>query len=178
MTAVNEWCSPSETRILRPSSIPAESTSTVKVMTASVSCLTNKERSNAARPGSCELEGPVLREAQNGVDARRRERSRHARAGRAALVVAKADPGTARNGKTPVARRHFKTPIAGLNAKAASVPPSSHSEGKDLDETVGEKAEAEAGDRVDDAVGETGDLVLERAPDPEAELEASAFGPS
>lgn len=48
-------------------------------------------------------------------------------------------------------------------------------EGKDLDETVGEKAGG-AGDRVDDAVGETGDLVLERAPDPEAELEASAFG--
>ena len=125
---------------------------------------------------SCELEGPVLREAQNGVDARRRERSRHARAGRAALVVAKADPGTARNGKTPVARRHFKTPDRGIERKGgvrAALEPLL--EGKDLDETVGEKAGG-AGDRVDDAVGETGDLVLERAPDPEAELEASAFG--
>ena len=113
-----------------------------------------------------------MREAQNGVDARRRERSRHARAGRAALVVAKADPGTARNGKTPVARR----PDRGIERKGgvrAALEPLL--EGKDLDETVGEKAGG-AGDRVDDAVGETGDLVLERAPDPEAELEASAFG--
>lgn len=134
------------------------------------------ERNADSAARSCELEGPVLREAQNGVDARRRERSRHARAGRAALVVAKADPGTARNGKTPVARRHFKTPDRGIERKGgvrAALEPLL--EGKDLDETVGEKAGG-AGDRVDDAVGETGDLVLERAPDPEAELEASAFG--
>lgn len=68
------------------------------------------ERNADSAARSYELKGPVLRETQNGVDARRRERGRHARAGRAALGVAKADPGAARNGKTPVARRHFPPP--------------------------------------------------------------------
>ena len=118
------------------------------ILLLKASSFAERNADSAAR--SYELEGPVLRETQNGVDARRRERGRHARAGRAALGVAKADPGAARNGKTPVARRHFTPPDRGIERKGgvrAALEPLL--EGKDLDETV----------------GETGDLVLERAPD-------------
>lgn len=71
---------------------------------------------------SYELEGPVLREAQNGVESEAATREQAAPHSSSRKPI-QAPPETARRLSPAVTS---KPPIAGLNAKAASVPPSSH----------------------------------------------------